>query len=202
MIVNERVKLTAALGDSADAASAALANNPCDTASVRFVPRATVDTFKVTNRGTTQTLIEGGKETGNGLITRHQFANKRNAYWTFDLTLSVADGVQMQDELSLVVLCMGGQTVQVPLKKREEAQGTVRFTGEYVDESYLAMVRDYEAQGLTGTMSLGAFENVFVPQTYAISSAALGLVAIDADTTVKKARSRLTKRTPSSTPFW
>lgn len=188
VIVNERVKLTAALGDSADAASAALANNPCDTAYVRFVPRATVDTFKVTNRGTTQTLIENGKETGNGLITRHQFANKRNAYWTFDLTLSVADGVQMQDELSLVVLCMGGQTVQVPLKKREEGQGTVRFTGEYVDESYLAMVKDYEAQGLTGTMSLGAFENVFVPQTYAISSASLGLVAIDADTTVKKAK--------------
>ena len=188
VIVNERVKLTAALGDSADTASAALANNPCDTAYVRFVPRATVDTFKVTNRGTTQTLIENGKETGNGLITRHQFANKRNAYWTFDLTLSVADGVQMQDELSLVVLCMGGQTVQVPLKKREEGQGTVRFTGEYVDESYLAMVKDYEAQGLTGTMSLGAFENVFVPQTYAISSASLGLVAIDADTTVKKAK--------------
>ncbi len=188
VIVNERVKLTAALGDSADTASAALANNPCDTAYVRFVPRATVDTFKVTNRGTTQTLIENGKETGNGLITRHQFASKRNAYWTFDLTLSVADGVQMQDELSLVVLCMGGQTVQVPLKKREEGQGTVRFTGEYVDESYLAMVKDYEAQGLTGTMSLGAFENVFVPQTYAISSASLGLVAIDADTTVKKAK--------------
>ena len=188
VIVNERVKLTAALGDSGEAARAALASNPCDTASVRFVPRATVDTFKVTNRGTTQTLIEGGKETGNGLITRHQFANKRNAYWTFDLTLSVAGGVQMQDELSLVVLCMGGQTVQVPLKKREEAQDSVRFTGEYVDESYLAMARDYEAQGLTGTMSLGAFENVFVPQTYAISSAALGLVAIDADTTVKKAK--------------
>ena len=189
VIMNERVKLTAALGESEQAARDALASNPCDTAYVKYVPRATVNTFKVTNRGITQTLIEGGKETGKGLVTRHQFANKRNAYWTFDLTFKAPTGAEMQDELSLVVLCMGGQTVQVPLKKRgEEAGGMVRFTGEYVDEGYLAMVKDYEAAHETGSMDLGSYENVFVPQTYALSTTSLGLMAVDAATTVKKAK--------------
>ncbi len=193
-IMNERVKLTAALlGENgekpgAEAAQSALENNPCDTAYVRYVPRATVDTFKVTNRGVTQTLIENGKETRKGLVTRHQFADKRNAYWTFDLTLSVAGGVKMQDELSLIVLCMGGQTVQVPLKKREEGKETVRFTGEYVDESYLAMVKNYEDSGETGFMDLGSYENVFVPQTYALSTTSLGLMVVDAKTTAEKAK--------------
>lgn len=195
VIMNERVKLTAALlgegGEepSAEAVRAALENNPCDTAYVRYVPRATVNTFKVTNRGTTQTLIEGGKETRKGLVTRHQFANKRNAYWTFDLTFNVANNIQMQEEgLSLIVLCMGGQTVQVPLKQREKGEGTVRFTGEYVDESYLAMVEAYEASGETGFVDLGSYENVFVPQTYALSTTSLGLIVVDAKTTAEKAK--------------
>ena len=190
VIMNERVRLTAALGESEQAARDALAaGNICDTAYVKYVPRATVNTFKVTNRGTTQTLIEGGKETGKGLVTRHQFANKRNAYWTFDLTFNVANNIQMQEEgLSLIVLCMGGQTVQVPLKQREKGEGTVRFTGEYVDESYIAMVKEYEASGETGLMDLGSYENVFVPQTYALSTTSLGLMVVDAATTVKKAK--------------
>ena len=190
VIMNERVKLTAALGESEQAARDALASNPCDTAYVKYIPRATVNTFKVTNRGTTQTLIEGGKETGKGLVTRHQFASTRNAYWTFDLTFDIAKGIKMQEEgLSLIVLCMGGQTVQVPLKKRgEEAGGKVRFTGEYVDEGYLAMVKDYEAAHGTGLMDLGSYENVFVPQTYALSTTSLGLMVVDAATTVKKAK--------------
>ena len=191
-IMNERVKLTAAYGDSEEEARTALTGKPCDTAYVKYVPRAKVSTFKVTNRGYTQTLIENGEETRKGLVTRHQFANKRNAYWTFDLTLSTANGAKLQDGLSLMVLCMGGQTVQIPLKKREEGQNAVRFTGEYVDEGYLKMVKDWEEDGRP--FSLGSYENVFVPQTYAISTTSLGLVVVDAEITMQKANESADKK--------
>lgn len=107
----ERVTLEARVGSTAAAAAAAevTARNY-----VRYVPGASVWNFDVTYRGGTQSLVKDGKDTGKSLWTFHHLPQKKNAYWTFDITLEVGNE-EAADTLDLYVDCVDGKTVTIPL---------------------------------------------------------------------------------------
>lgn len=108
----ERVMLEARVGssDAAAAAAGVTARNY-----VRYVPGASVWNFDVTYRGETQNLVKDGKDTGKSLWTFHHLPQKKNAYWTFDITLEVGNE-EAADTLDLYVDCVDGKTVTIPLK--------------------------------------------------------------------------------------
>lgn len=106
----ERVTLEARVGSTAAAAAAAevTARNY-----VRYVPGASVWNFDVTYRGGTQSLVKDGKDTGKSLWTFHHLPQKKNAYWTFDITLEVGNE-EAADTLDLYVDCGNFEQIFMP----------------------------------------------------------------------------------------
>ena len=60
-------------------------------------------------------LDADGKDTGKSLWTFHHLPQKKNAYWTFDITLEVGNE-EAADTLDLYVDCVDGKTVTMSVK--------------------------------------------------------------------------------------
>lgn len=158
---------------------------PAATAYVTFTGGASVERFDVVNRGKTQRLIDGGKETGKSVTSLHHQPDKKNAYWTFAITLD-ARGLELDGEFILYVECLDGSVVPVTMKKRADDGESARFVGEYVDEAYLALLADYQASGQTGDVPLGDMSGLFLPSSYGVSNSLLAsMVSLDANVVVK-----------------
>lgn len=178
----ERVMLEARVGssDAAAAAAGVTARNY-----VRYVPGASVWNFDVTYRGETQNLVKDGKDTGKSLWTFHHLPQKKNAYWTFDITLEVGNE-EAADTLDLYVDCVDGKTVTIPLKQKSREGTRVRYAAEYVDEGYLELL-DEQQKSNSHNVQVGNFEKIFMPQTYRISNAQLmTMLGFDANASAKK----------------
>lgn len=179
----ERVTLEARVGSTDVAAAAAdvTARNY-----VRYIPGASVWNFDVTYRGGTQNLVKDGKDTGKSLWTFHHLPQKKNAYWTFDITLEVGNE-EAADTLDLYVDCVDGKTVTIPLSQKSREGTRVRYAAEYVDEGYLKLLDDFSKAGDSTYVNCGNFEQIFMPQTYRISNAQLmTMLSFDANASAKK----------------
>lgn len=179
----ERVTLEARVGSTDVAAAAAdvTARNY-----VRYVPGASVWSFDVTYRGGTQNLVKDGKDTGKSLWTFHHLPQKKNAYWTFDITLEVGNE-EAADTLDLYVDCVDGKTVTIPLSQKSREGTRVRYAAEYVDEGYLKLLDEFNKANDSVYVNCGNFEQIFMPQTYRISNAQLmTMLSFDANASAKK----------------
>lgn len=179
----ERVMLEARVGstDVAAAAAEVTARNY-----VRYVPGASVWNFDVTYRGGTQNLVKDGKDTGKSLWTFHHLPQKKNAYWTFDITLEVGNE-EAADTLDLYVDCVDGKTVTIPLTQKSREGTRVRYVAEYVDEGYLKLLDEFNKANDSTYVNCGNFEQIFMPQTYRISNAQLmTMLSFDANASAKK----------------
>lgn len=179
----ERVTLEARVGstDVAAAAAEVTARNY-----VRYVPSASVWNFDVTYRGGTQNLVKDGKDTGKSLWTFHHLPQKKNAYWTFDITLEVGNE-EAADTLDLYVDCVDGKTVTIPLTQKSREGTRVRYVAEYVDEGYLKLLDEFNKANDSTYVNCGNFEQIFMPQTYRISNAQLmTMLSFDANASAKK----------------
>ncbi len=179
----ERVTLEARVGstDVAAAAAEVTARNY-----VRYVPGASVWNFDVTYRGGTQNLVKDGKDTGKSLWTFHHLPQKKNAYWTFDITLEVGNE-EAADTLDLYVDCVDGKTVTIPLSQKSREGTRVRYAAEYVDEGYLKLLDEFNKANDSTYVNCGNFEQIFMPQTYRISNAQLmTMLSFDANASAKK----------------
>lgn len=179
----ERVTLEARVGstDVAAAAAEVTARNY-----VRYIPGASVWNFDVTYRGGTQNLVKDGKDTGKSLWTFHHLPQKKNAYWTFDITLEVGNE-EAADTLDLYVDCVDGKTVTIPLSQKSREGTRVRYAAEYVDEGYLKLLDEFNKANDSTYVNCGNFEQIFMPQTYRISNAQLmTMLSFDANASAKK----------------
>lgn len=179
----ERVTLEARVGstDVAAAAAEVTARNY-----VRYVPGASVWNFDVTYRGGTQSLVKDGKDTGKSLWTFHHLPQKKNAYWTFDITLEVGNE-EAADTFDLYVDCVDGKTVTIPLTQKSREGTHVRYVAEYVDEGYLKLLDEFNKANDSTYVNCGNFEQIFMPQTYRISNAQLmTMLSFDANASAKK----------------
>lgn len=179
----ERVTLEARVGstDVAAAAAEVTARNY-----VRYVPGASVWNFDVTYRGGTQNLVKDGKDTGKSLWTFHHLPQKKNAYWTFDITLEVGNE-EAADTLDLYVDCVDGKTVTIPLTQKSREGTRVRYVAEYVDEGYLKLLDEFNKANDSTYVNCGNFEQIFMPQIYRISNAQLmTMLSFDANASAKK----------------
>ena len=179
----ERVTLEARVGstDVAAAAAEVTARNY-----VRYVPSASVWNFDVTYRGGTQNLVKDGKDTGKSLWTFHHLPQKKNAYWTFDITLEVGNE-EAADTLDLYVDCVDGKTVTIPLTQKSREGTRVRYVAEYVDEGYLKLLDEFNKANDSTYVNCVNFEQIFMPQTYRISNAQLmTMLSFDAKASAKK----------------
>lgn len=179
----ERVTLEARVGstDVAAAAAEVTARNY-----VRYIPGASVWNFDVTYRGGTQNLVKDGKDTGKSLWTFHHLPQRKNAYWTFDITLEVGNE-EAADTLDLYVDCVDGKTVTIPLSQKSREGTRVRYAAEYVDEGYLKLLDEFNKANDSTYVNCGNFEQIFMPQTYRISNAQLmTMLSFDANASAKK----------------
>lgn len=137
-----------------------------------YRPQAQIWSFKVTNEGQTQNIIEDGKDSGEYLTVHHQHAKKSCAYWTFDVTVKNGESDINAGNILWMYACMqNGRTVAIPLTKKSSSEGYVRFVGEYVDENYLQLLADNPDWNFS-IYELDA-EEIFIPQTYAFNNFAL-----------------------------
>lgn len=170
------------------------AQQPAATAYVTYTGGASIERFDVVTRGKTQRLIDNGKETEAFGYTLHHERTKKNAYWTFAITLD-AHGAQLDDEFNLYVDCIDGRTVTIPMKKRATDGDRVRFVGEYVDQAYLDLLAEDEAAGITGEVWLGDMKGLFIPSSYGVSNSLLsGMATVDANVVVKNIAEQSTQK--------
>ena len=170
------------------------AQQPAATAYVTYTGGASIERFDVVTRGKTQRLIDNGKETEAFGYTLHHERTKKNAYWTFAITLD-AHGAQLDDEFNLYVDCIDGRTVTIPMKKRSTDGDRVRFVGEYVDQAYLDLLAEDAAAGITGQVWLGDMKGLFIPSSYGVSNSLLsGMATVDANVVVKSIAEQSTQK--------
>lgn len=170
------------------------AQQPAVTAYVTYTGGASIERFDVVTRGKTQRLIDNGKETEAFGYTLHHERTKKNAYWTFAITLD-AHGAQLDDEFNLYVDCIDGRTVTIPMKKRATDGDRVRFVGEYVDQAYLDLLAEDAAAGITGEVWLGDMKGLFIPSSYGVSNSLLsGMATVDANVVVKNIAEQSTQK--------
>ena len=170
------------------------AQQPAATAYVTYTGGASIERFDVVTRGETQRLIDNGKETEAFGYTLHHERTKKNAYWTFAITLD-AHGAQLDDEFNLYVDCIDGRTVTIPMKKRATDGDRVRFVGEYVDQAYLDLLAEDAAAGITGEVWLGDMKGLFIPSSYGVSNSLLsGMATVDANVVVKNIAEQSTQK--------
>ena len=185
LVLGQRVMLQAYLAG---------AQQPAATAYVTYTGGASIERFDVVTRGETQRLIDSGKETNAFSYTLHHERTKKNAYWTFAITLD-AHGAQLDDEFNLYVDCVDGRTVTVPMKKRATDGDRVRFVGEYVDQAYLDLLAEDAAEGITGQVWLGDMKGLFIPSSYGVSNSLLsGMATVDANVVVKNIAEQSTQK--------
>lgn len=150
-----------------------------------YRPQAQIWSFKVTNEGQTQNIIEDGKDSGEYLTVHHQHAKKSCAYWTFDVTVKNGESDINAGNILWMYACMqNGRTVAIPLTKKSSSEGYVRFVGEYVDENYLQLLADNPDWNFS-IYELDA-EEIFIPQTYAFNNFALAYASNVDDEDFKK----------------
>ena len=150
-----------------------------------YRPQAQIWSFKVTNEGQTQNIIEDGKDSGEYLTVHHQHAKKSCAYWTFDVTVKNGESDINAGNILWMYACMqNGRTVAIPLTKKSSSEGYVRFVGEYVDENYLQLLADNPDWNFS-IYELDA-EELFIPQTYAFNNFALAYASNVDDEDFKK----------------
>lgn len=170
------------------------AQQPAATAYVTYTGGASIERFDVVTRGKTQRLIDNGKETEAFGYTLHHERTKKNAYWTFAITLD-AHGAQLDDEFNLYVDCIDGRTVTIPMKKRATDGDRVRFVGEYVDQAYLDLLAEDAAAGITGEVWLGDMKGLFIPSSYGVSNSLFsGMATVDANVVVKNIAEQSTQK--------
>lgn len=170
------------------------AQQPAATAYVTYTGGASIERFDVVTRGKTQRLIDNGKETEAFGYTLHHERTKKNAYWTFAITLD-AHGAQLDDEFNLYVDCIDGRMVTIPMKKRATDGDRVRFVGEYVDQAYLDLLAEDAAAGITGEVWLGDMKGLFIPSSYGVSNSLLsGMATVDANVVVKNIAEQSTQK--------
>lgn len=170
------------------------AQQPAATVYVTYTGGASIERFDVVTRGETQRLIDNGKETNAFSYTLHHERTKKNAYWTFAITLD-AHGAQLDDEFNLYVDCIDGRTVTVPMKERATDGDRVRFVGEYVDQAYLDLLAEDAAAGITGQVWLGDMKGLFIPSSYGVSNSLLsGMATVDANVVVKNIAEQSTQK--------
>lgn len=139
-----------------------------------YRPSAELWTLKVTNDGTTQTLIDEGDRTDDYLVLHYQYPRARNAYWTFEVTIKNAgQEINASNTLMLYATMEDGRTEPVLLTKQPANGDTTytRFAGEYVDEAYLTLLESTppDSSGYFSTALLYA-EGLFIPKTYSIDA--------------------------------
>ena len=136
-------------------------------------PSARLWSFKITNDGATQSLVENGeKKRSNSLVLHYQFARQTNAYWTFDLTAkNMGSEMNAGDSMMLFVETEGGDTVPIALTKKSDDGTYARFVGEYVDEAYLALLEKYPSVTFFySELIKQEMGNFFIPKNYSFSA--------------------------------
>lgn len=112
--------------------------------------RCEIKTFSITNAGKTQTRIVDGKETYDNLTVLYQLPKKKNAYWTFDVTVDNATAqINAGDVLMMYAKLTNGENVAVPLALVSQGDEGSRYVGEYVDQEYLALLEENEGEGFS-----------------------------------------------------
>ena len=139
--------------------------------SCTYRPSAELWTFKVTNDGQTQTLIEDGQQQETYLTIHYQIPRKRNAYWTFDITVKNAgQEINAKEKLMLFATLEDGRTETVVLTKQPQSdEGYTRFVGEYVDEAYLELLKNHNSNSMFSNVLLFA-SGLFIPKSYSMSA--------------------------------
>ncbi len=140
-------------------------------------PAAQIASFKITNAGTTQIRVEGGQEQPGWLTMTHQIPQRKNAYWTFDVTVDAgSQEINAGRELMMYATLADGDTVAVPLLRKSQTAVNTRYVGEYVDEAYLALLEEYPDETLFGTALLHE-RGLFIPESYSFSGFSLAYQA-------------------------
>ncbi len=136
-----------------------------------YRPSAELWTFKVTNDGQTQTLVENGQQQESYLTIHYQFPRKRNAYWTFDITVKNAgQEINAKEKLMLFATLEDGRTETVVLTKQPQSdENYTRFVGEYVDEAYLELLKNHNSNSMFSNVLLFA-SGLFIPKSYSMSA--------------------------------
>lgn len=160
--------------------------------SCTYRPSAELWTFKVIDDGQTQTLIEDGQQQESYLTIHYQFPRKRNAYWTFDITVKNAgQEINAKEKLMLFATLEDGRTETVALTKQPQSdENYTRFVGEYVDELYLELLKNHNGSDMFNNVLLFA-SGLFIPKSYSMSAYQL---AFTVDLNDKDYKNRLAQR--------
>ena len=171
-----------------------------------YRPGAKIKTFSITNAGKTQTRIVNGKETYDNLTVLYQFPKKKNAYWTFDVTVDNATAqINAGDVLMMYAKLTNGEIVVVPLVLVSQGDEGSRYVGEYVDQEYLALLEENEGEGFLSSELLQS-KNLFIPESYNFSNFALSYKAnLDEDyeeRAKKRIEDEVAERQQQYSAFW
>lgn len=171
-----------------------------------YRPGAKIKTFSITNAGKTQTRIVDGKETYDNLTVLYQLPKKKNAYWTFDVTVDNATAqINAGDVLMMYAKLTNGESVAVPLALVSQGDEGSRYVGEYVDEEYLALLEENEGEGYLSSELLQS-KNLFIPESYSFSNFALSYKAnLDEDyeeRAKKRIEDEVAERQQQYSAFW
>ena len=171
-----------------------------------YRPGAKIKTFSITNAGKTQTRIVDGKETYDNLTVLYQLPKKKNAYWTFDVTVDNATAqINAGDVLMMYAKLTNGEIVAVPLALVSQGDEGSRYVGEYVDEEYLALLEENEGEGYFSSELLQS-KNLFIPESYSFSNFALSYRAnLDEDyeeRAKKRIEDEVAERQQQYSAFW
>ena len=171
-----------------------------------YRPGAKIKTFSITNAGKTQTRIVDGKETYDNLTVLYQLPKKKNAYWTFDVTVDNATAqINAGDVLMMYAKLTNGENVAVPLALVSQGDEGSRYVGEYVDEEYLALLEENEGKGYFSSELLQS-KNLFIPESYSFSNFALSYKAnLDEDyeeRAKKRIEDEVAERQQQYSAFW
>ena len=171
-----------------------------------YRPGAKIKTFSITNAGKTQTRIVDGKETYDNLTVLYQLPKKKNAYWTFDVTVDNATAqINAGDVLMMYAKLANGENVAVPLALVSQGDEGSRYVGEYVDQEYLALLEENEGEGFFSSELLQS-KNLFIPESYSFSNFALSYKAnLDEDyeeRAKKRIEDEVAERQQQYSAFW
>lgn len=160
-----------------------------------YRPSAEIWNFSITNAGKTQARIKDGKESGDWLTVAYQIPQKKNAYWTFDVTVkNEGQALNAGDTLMMYAELENGESVAVPLSRKSSDSTYTRYVGEYVDEAYLEYLAAHEDE--EGLFDISDMRDLFVPARYSFSSFSLAFAAnLDDEDYLERVRERAEQET-------
>lgn len=171
-----------------------------------YRPATQIWSFSITTDGKTQQRVTNGVESDEYLVMSHHFPRRSNAYWTFDVTVRNG-GQELNADKTLIVYVTlyNGDTVAVPLACKSQTDQDIRFVGEYVDEAYLAWLKEHPDECINDSEIPD--HDFFLPESYSFSNFALAYKANlddeDYQKRVKKrARDELKERQLQYQQFW